>query len=269
MRYSLSLFALIATSLWLTAPVSAQTLANITYSSQQQGGSLITNTYTGSGGVITLGTPSNPSLDLSHSGSASGDGSAGNAIIVTPVSDPVIRFDLDLWNTGTSPLKEVTFQLPVDPAHPRQLGYLDPGYITEGFGTGSYGGKNFLFQFLNPTVPGNNGYDGDATAFLGAPVYSTLRFYSDPSDPKGAQIDPGTLGHFHFFGAYPLTDPNGPVIDYYADTLSTDSNGKQTAVVFNPPTQPSGGIRPRTIPEPGTLVLGVLGLMGLLLRRRA
>lgn len=269
MRCFLSLLTLSITSLWLSATVSAQTLANITYSSQQQGGSLTTNTYTGNSGLITLGTPSNPSLDLSHSGSASGDGSSGNAIIVTPVSDPVIRFDLDLWNTGSNPLKEVTFKLPVDPARPRQLGYLDPGYITEGLGTGSYGGKNFLFEFLNPTVPGNNGYDGEVTSFLGVPVYSTLRFYSNPSDPNGAQIDPGTKGHFHFYGAYPLVDPNGPLIDYYADTLSTDSSGKQTALVFNPPTQPSGGIHPHAIPEPGTLVLGALGLFGLLLRRRA
>lgn len=260
---------LLASVLLLSLPhAMAQTQAEITFSSQSQGGQLTSGLYNGSDSYIRLGFGDNPSLDLNHSGAASPDGSAGNAIIVTPISDPVIQFDIDLWNTSTAPLKEVVFTLPVDPSRPRQLGYLNPGYITEGRGTGGYSGKNFLFEFLNPVVPGNNGYDGDAAAFHGVPVFSTLRFYSDPNDPAGAQIDPNTYGHFHFFGAYPANDPSGPLVDYFADAVSTDVNGKTTPVVFNTQAQPNGGIRPRAIPEPSTLALGALGLVGLLRRRR-
>ena len=262
-RYSL---ALAATILLALPQAHAQTQADITFSSQAQGGQLVTNSYLGSNSLINLGTNENPSLDLNHTGAASGDGSAGNAIIVTPISDPVIHFDVDLWNSGIAPLKEVVFHLPVSAAHPHQLGYLNPGYNTEGFGTGGFNaGKNFLFEFSNPVTPGGNSYDGDAAAFHGVPVYSTLRFFSNPTDP--GQMDPGTNGHFHFYGAYPLNDRNAPLV-YYADALSTDTNGHTTPTVFNTPCDPSGGIRPRSIPEPATLSLGALGIMGLLLRRR-
>ena len=188
-------------------------------------------------------------------------GQSGNAIIVTPISDPVIRFDGININNGTSAaIHSITLRLPQfglsDPRR-TQLGFIDDAN-TFGFDDSN---NAFFVRFLDPLGT----YTGDYTPFVGRPIYSTLHFYQGQGN---AILDVLAGGKFSYSAAYPNTAGS---LAFYADTVGGTSGGSApNPTQFNTPGNPGGGIQVLgTAPEASCVALVLVGLLplGIFLRR--
>lgn len=226
----------------------AQTVVNIGYHTAS--GGFQTDTFGGSGGFIDTGN-----LNAGYTSGLDPLGQSGNAIIVTPVSDPMIHFNsYSMKNLTGATFQSVTFRMPQysvgDPLR-RRLGFIEsPG--TTGVGSNA---ANFQVSYQDPI----GSYDGDALAFTGAPVYSTIHFYRSGGS---ALIDPNQTGTFNFHVGYPAAQAG--IVRYFMDVVPSILNSPvQNAGIFNSP-NPSGGILPlASAPEPTTILLSLLGLLGL------
>ncbi|WP_395139632.1 hypothetical protein [Armatimonas sp.] len=241
--------------LGLVAAVQAQTQVGIGYYNRGLS-SFTTGAFGGMGGFVDTGD-----LTAGYLNGSDALGRSGNAIIVTPIADPVVRFnEYDTQNLTTDSFVSVTFHTPQYPdGHPlrSQLGFVD---------VSSPLGVRGRVHDDGPFV-----YEYSDFQFLGSPIYSTLHFYSSSGVPT---LDPGERGIFDFYVAYPATQ--GTTAFYMDVVPSTSNNGSapnSSGYRFNPNSNPGGGIVALGggggAPEPGTLALGTLGLLGLgLLRYR-
>lgn len=192
-------------------------------------------------------------------------GQSGNALIITPISDPVIEFNnYRVQNLTQTTLLSMTFRMPQYLSGPdrTRLGFIK---TVDTFGLGS-NNSNFDFEFSDFIGI----YDGDAGNFHGFEVYSTLHFFKGAGS---AEITPSDFSTFHFYAGYPAAQ--GGLTQFFTDIVPDTVNASSTPNTggyrFNPLGNPSGGIVAlSSAPEPGTIVLGTLGLLGLpvVLRRR-
>ncbi|MBB6052683.1 hypothetical protein [Armatimonas rosea] len=254
MRFPLhKVLSLAATLSLLTTSVRAQTVSVGYFDLGSEG--FVNTTYHGSGnGFINLGT-------INSSFLGAGTGQTGDAIIVTPISDPVLHFNTyNLYNFNLQTITSVTFRLPqyapTDPNY-RKLGFLDTGATT--FGIGNAGAFNVSYA-----DPLTGTYNGDGPlAFQNLPVYSTLHFW-------GGGITNNTTGNFSFYAAYPATNGLTAFIMDVAPGFGTPSSTPNTTF-FNTATNPSGGIVPAAVtPELPGAALFVPALLPVVLvaRRR-
>lgn len=198
-------------------------------------------------------------------------GQSGNGIIVTPIPDPVLHFDtFNFTNITHTSYTSMTFRLPqYTPSDPDYLtNYRKLGFLKTAGGTtyGRKGSQNFNVEFLDPIV---GTYDGEAAAFVGMELYSTLHFWGG----SGVAIGNQQLAEFSFFAAYPAASHSGPLNAFFMDVVpGTEpiATAAPNPTLFNTPGNPGGGIRivPAAAPEPTPLALCVLGLVGLAVRRR-
>lgn len=220
------------------------------------------STYVGEDAFINTGDPRNSGINSTVTNSTDPSGQGGNAIIVTPISDPVIRFNNILITNGTSgTLRSITLRLP-------QFGLSDPrrtqlGFIDDESAFGFDDSSNpFFVRFLDPI--GN--YDGDYLPYAGLPLYSTLHFYQGQGN---ASLDALAGGRFSFSAAYPNT---AGALSFLGDTAGGDSGGSlPNQTQFNTPSNPGGGILALgTAPEASCLALIAVGLLPFarVLRRR-
>lgn len=197
-------------------------------------------------------------------------GQSGNALIITPISDPVIEFNnYHVENRTASILRSMTFRMPQYLSGPdrTRLGFIK---TVDTFGIGS-NSANFEVEFSDFIGI----YDGDALTFHGSEVYSTLHFFqgAGAAQINAAQVNTSPTGVFHFYAGYPAAQ--GGLTQFFTDIVPDSTNISSTPNTggyrFNPLGNPSGGIVSLSVaPEPGSLVLGTLGLLGLpvVLRRR-
>ena len=183
----------------------------------------------------------------------------------------MVRFnEYDTTNLTTDSFLSMTFHTPQYPeGHPfrSQLGFVE---VSSPLGVRGRVHDESDFMYAYSGFLGF--YDGEDANFLGAPVYSTLHFHQFSGSPI---LDPGERGIFDFYVAYPATQG---ATSFYMDVVPSDSNESsspnESGYRFNPTSNPGGGIvagpgAGASAPEPGTLVLGVMGLMGMAgLRRR-
>ncbi len=250
--------------LGLVATVQAQTQVGIGYYNRGLS-SFTTGSFGGVDGYVDTGD-----LTAGYLNSSDALGRSGNAIIVTPIADPVVRFnEYDTQNLTTDSFVSVTFHTPQYPdGHPlrSQLGFVD---------VSSPLGVRGRVHDDGPFVHAYSGflgfYDGDAVDFLCSPIYSSQHFYTSSGVPT---LDPGERGIFDFYVAYPATQGTTAFyMDVVPSTSNDTSDPNDSGYRFNPNGNLGGGIVSLGggggAPEPGTLALGTLGLLGLgLLRYR-
>jgi PEP-CTERM motif len=261
MRRSIGVFL---SAVALCGAAQAQTRVDIGYYNRGLS-SFTTGSFSGANSFVDTGTISAGYLSPSDA-----TGRSGNSIIVTPIADPVVRFnEYDTLNLTTDSFVSVTFHMPQYPeGHPfrSQLGFVE---ATSPLGTRGrvFDEGDFVYAYS-----GFLGfYDGEDTNFIGNSVYSTLHFYQPSGTPA---LDPGERGLFDFYATYPATQGTTTFyMDVAPSTRNDTSDPNESGFRFNPTGNPGGGIVPlvgsASAPEPGTQVLGVLGLVTLLgLRRR-
>ncbi len=240
--------ALVSLILLNGVPSQAQTVVEIGYHNSL--GSFQTDFFGGSSAFINTGT-----INAGYTSALDPLGLSGNAIIVTPVSDPMIHFNsYSMTNMTVDTFLSVTLRMPQysigDPRR-TQLGFLESPFA---LGVGS-NAANFQVAYLDPM----GSYNGDALAYTGAPVYSTLHFYQGVGS---ALIAPGQAGTFNFHVGYPAAQAG--LVHYFMDVVpGTLNTPAPNAGIFNTP-NPGGGIMPfAPAPEPATIGLTLLGLLGL------
>lgn len=256
MRLTFRLLAALPILLIGTA-TQAQTAATI---GTFNGGTFGTSTYTGSGAFINTNAPGNAPVDQWVTGSSNTGGQTGNAIIVTPVSDPVIYFNaIKITNATSNPLLSLTLRLP-------QFGLGDPRRTQLGFfdlpttALKTAGGSLFSVSFFDPI----GAYDGDYVPYHGKTLYSTIHFYQGTGSAK---LDPFGQGYLSYTAAY----PNEPSLTFKMDNSpGTGGTSAPNTTLFNTPSNPGGGIRAVTPEAPGVLQLlpGLLPVAYVLKRRR-
>jgi len=235
----------------------AQTLVNI---GSFDGEGFSTSSFTGSGAYINTTSPGNPSLGQWITNSNNTSGEAGNAIIVTPVSDPVIFFNgISVINGTGQPLLSLTLRLPKfasGDSRRTQLGFFDLASTEFKDNTGAL----FSVRYLDPI----GAYDGDYVPYHGKTIYSTIHFYQGGGTAK---LNPFTLGSLSYSAAY----PNTPNLSFLMDnSIGTGGTSTPNPTLFNTDSNPGGGIRAVTPEAPGVVQLlpGLLPLAYVLKRRQ-
>ena len=271
MHFPLRKVLSLATTLSLLAPCALAQTVNLGYynagSEGGQGAEFTTSPYYGSGnGFINTGN-----INGGYVG-ASGTGQTGDAIIVTPISDPVIHFNnYSLTNTDSTfrTITSVTFRLPqyapTDPNY-RKLGFLD----TRGtaFGTYGVGSSAFTVEYFDPITPDlvtGGTYNGDGPlAFQGLPLYSTVHFW-------GGEIFAAQTGGFSFYAGYPATNGLTSFLMDVVPGFDMTPTSTPNTTFFNTAANPGGGIVSTAVtPELSGAALFVPALLpvALLARRR-
>lgn len=255
MRHSLWFTSVVVlTCVLLPTVAKGQTSAEIGF---YNGDNYKSSTYVGENAYIDTEDERNSGVNSTVTDSTDTSGQSGNAIIVTPIADPVIRFsNISITNGTSAAIHSITLRLP-------QFGLSDPRRTQLGFindeGTFGFDDSNnpFFVRFLDPI--GN--YDGDYTPYVGLPIYSTLHFYQGQGN---ATLDVLAGGRFSFSAAYPNT---AGTMAFFGDTVGgTSGSNLPNQTQFNTPGNPGGGIRVLgTAPEASCLALMVVGLLPLAL----
>lgn len=265
------IFPTVATKAQTPGPGPRPTTANIGYLSPT---AYVNNLFSGTDAFINTRTFPNTGIAHHITNSTNENGRTGNAIIVTPISDPVIFFDsISIVNTSGSPIRSITLRLPQiadDPSDPlyafrRQLGFINDGYAR---GTDA-DGDNFFINYLDP-VDLSMGYNGDYLPYTNVQLYSTLRFYKGPLG--AAEINDLSSGTFSFTAAFPNTEGTQSFVTDTVPRFSEQSTANETDFLFNTSSNRRGGIRLSTVtPEvPGMvqLLVGLLPVAYVLKRQR-
>jgi hypothetical protein len=225
---------LLATTVCLPLSAYAQRLGEVDVTYRDRFGSLSTATFgtepNGSGPNLAQGDIWSSYLD-----NTSPDGSSGNAIIVTPVVDPILDLITVMRNDTSEVWTEFYFTLPDVPG----IGFFNYQNPNPPFNTPTTGGRFSDFEFLLP-----NGTLADDGTGNSRQLYREIRFYS--TQPGFTGILPGENNVFRWVAFFPDPPPSGPV-------------PYPTAV------------RPNGIPEPSATALGLSVLLPLAvvrLRRR-
>jgi hypothetical protein len=270
MRFPLHKVLSLAATLSLLAPCALAQTVNLGYYDAGEEGyksGFKNGTYSGSGnGFINTGN-----INGGYTG-ASGTGQTGDAIIVTPISDPVIHFNnYYLTNTDAAnrTITSVTFRLPqyapTDPNY-RKLGFLDTRLTA--FGTYGSGNSPFTVEYSDPITPDpitGNTYNGDGPlGFQGLPLYSTIHFW-------GGEILASQFGNFSFYAGYPASNGTTSFIMDVVPGFDMTPTSTPNTTFFNTAANPAGGIVPAAVtPELSGAALFVPALLpvALIARRR-
>jgi hypothetical protein len=216
-------------------PVFAQQLGQVDVTYRDRNGGISTASFgtepNGSGPNIATGD-----IWASYLNNLSPE--TGNAIIVTPVVDPILDLITTMRNDTQTVWTEFYFTLPSAPG----VGFFNYRDLLGNPLT--TGGRFVDFEFLSP-----NGILPDDGTGNAQQLYSEIRFYNP--NPGLTGIGPGENNTFRWFAVFPDPPVSGPV--------SYVTQVRPNNVITN-------------IPEPGTLALAlcmVLPAAGhLILRRR-